>query len=243
MNKTELLELISNGQNSGVEFKRDDLRPEQSSKEVVALANFQGGRILVGIEDDGTITGIQQDDLEHWVMDTVFSRKVHPMVLPFYEEVRVDERLRVAVITIGQGLTSRMLCAIATGRTSMFVWAARRVLPPANNRRSYSRPGACFTRSSFRCQAAASTISVWSDRPIILPPFLGMRGRRRPARNGKTTYVVWVSWLSGKTALQHVPLQDWCFLAMRRVAFCVGPAFAGWRFAAWTRATKRWMTG
>jgi ATP-dependent DNA helicase RecG len=43
MLKSELLEIIANGEKSGVEFKRDDLRPEQLAKEIVALANFQGG--------------------------------------------------------------------------------------------------------------------------------------------------------------------------------------------------------
>ena len=75
------------------------------AKEIAALANFQGGHILLGVDDDGSITGIQRDDLEHWVMDTVFGRTVHPMILPFYEEVRVDDRLRVAVITVSQGVT------------------------------------------------------------------------------------------------------------------------------------------
>ena len=105
MTKSELLELIVNGENSGIEFKRDDLRPEPLAKEVVALANFQGGRILLGVDDDGTITGIQRPDLERWVMDTVFGRTVHPMILPFYEEIQVDEQHRVAVITISQGAT------------------------------------------------------------------------------------------------------------------------------------------
>lgn len=105
MTKSELLELIANGENSGVEFKRDDLRPEQLAKEVVALANFQGGRILLGVDDDGTVTGIQRADLERWVMDTVFARYVHPMIIPFYEEVQADEQHRVAVITVSQGVS------------------------------------------------------------------------------------------------------------------------------------------
>lgn len=103
MTKTELLELISNGENSGVEFKSDDLRPERLAREIVALANFRGGRILLGVEDDRTITGIRRDDLEEWIMDTVFGRKVHPMILPFYEEVQVDDQHRVAVVTLTQG--------------------------------------------------------------------------------------------------------------------------------------------
>ena len=59
MQKTGLLEIIANGENSGVEFKRDDIRPEQLAKEIVALANHRGGIILIGVEDDGTISGIQ----------------------------------------------------------------------------------------------------------------------------------------------------------------------------------------
>ena len=50
MKRSELLELIAGGENSGVEFKRDDLRPEQLAREVVALANFQGGRVLLGVK-------------------------------------------------------------------------------------------------------------------------------------------------------------------------------------------------
>ena len=37
MLKSDLLQLIANGENSGVEFKRDDLRPEQLAKEWRAL--------------------------------------------------------------------------------------------------------------------------------------------------------------------------------------------------------------
>lgn len=103
MLKSELLEIIANGENSGVEFKRDDLRPEQLGKEIVALLNFQGGKLLLGVEDDGTISGIQRADLETWVMDTVFGRYVHPLTLPFYEEVMFDDGKRVAAISLTQG--------------------------------------------------------------------------------------------------------------------------------------------
>ena len=105
MNKAELLEMIANGENSGVEFNRDDLRPEQLAREAVALANLKGGRILLGVEDDGTITGIQRQDLETWVMDTVFGRYVHPMIIPYYEEVKIDDERSLAVISLDAGLT------------------------------------------------------------------------------------------------------------------------------------------
>lgn len=104
MLKTELLEIIVNGESSGVEFKRDDIRPEQLAKEVVAMLNFRGGMVLLGIEDDGTISGIQKDNLEEWVMNVIQS-KIHPMFLPFYSEVRIDEQKTVAIISFPQGIS------------------------------------------------------------------------------------------------------------------------------------------
>ena len=104
MLKSELLEVIANRENSGIEFKRDDIRPEQLAKEVVALTNFQGGRIILGVEDDGSISGLQRDNTEEWVMN-VFRDKIHPMILPFYEELQMDAQRRVAVVSFPQGIS------------------------------------------------------------------------------------------------------------------------------------------
>ena len=104
MLKAELLEIIANGENSGVEFKRDDIRPEQLAKEIVSFANLQGGRILLGVEDNGQITGLHRDGTQEWVLN-VFRDKVHPQLIPFYEEVIVGEDVRVGVVTIGSGIS------------------------------------------------------------------------------------------------------------------------------------------
>ncbi|HCD1255884.1 RNA-binding domain-containing protein [Klebsiella aerogenes] len=119
MLKSELLEIIANGESSGVEFKRDDIRPEQLAKEVVAMANFQGGSVLLGVEDDGTITGIQRQNLEEWVMN-VMQDKIHPMLLPFYEEVRMDDNLTVAIVTFPQGI-SKPYVVRHQGREEIFI--------------------------------------------------------------------------------------------------------------------------
>ncbi|MGZ8236498.1 MAG: AlbA family DNA-binding domain-containing protein [Methylobacter sp.] len=66
---------------------------------------FKGGCILLGVDDDGSISGLQRDNIENieeWVMN-VFRDKIHPMILPFYEEVRFEDGKRVAVITFPQG--------------------------------------------------------------------------------------------------------------------------------------------
>jgi len=119
MLRTELLELIGHGENSGLEFKRDDIRPEQLAKEIVALANFQGGRILLGVDDDGSITGLQRDDAETWVMN-IFRDKIHPMILPFYEEIRFDDGKRVAVISFPAGI-SKPYVLRHSGREEIYI--------------------------------------------------------------------------------------------------------------------------
>lgn len=120
MLRTDLLEIIANGENSGVEFKRDDVRPEQLAKEIVALANLRGGMVLLGVEDDGAISGIQRDDLETWVMDTVFGRYVHPLLLPFYEVVTLEDGKRVAVVSIATG-ASKPYVLRHSGREDIYV--------------------------------------------------------------------------------------------------------------------------
>jgi len=105
MLKTELFEIITNRENSGVEFKSDDCRPEQLAKEVVAMVNHHGGTVLLGVEKDGEISGIQRENLEEWVMDVVIARKIHPLILPFYEEIQIDDNKRVAVLSFEQGVS------------------------------------------------------------------------------------------------------------------------------------------
>ncbi|MBD3267552.1 transcriptional regulator [bacterium] len=119
MLKSELMEILSNGENSGVEFKRDGCRPEQLAREIVALANFQGGRIFIGVEDDGSISGIWREGLEEWVMN-VFQDKVHPMILPFYEEIQLEEGKRVAVISFPQGISKPYVVRHA-GREDIYI--------------------------------------------------------------------------------------------------------------------------
>jgi ATP-dependent DNA helicase RecG len=103
MTKTELLEMIANGENSGVELKRDDVDNQSLAKELVALANLAGGRLVLGVEDDGSVSGIARADLEQWVM-TACRDKVRPEVIPYFEVIRdVVPGKDVAVVQVERG--------------------------------------------------------------------------------------------------------------------------------------------
>ncbi len=102
--RTELLEIIHNGENSGVEFKRDDIQNNDLAKELVAFSNLEGGILLLGVEDDGAVSGITRDKLEEWVM-TACRDKIRPGLIPFYELVKdVEAGKDVAVVRVSRGL-------------------------------------------------------------------------------------------------------------------------------------------
>jgi ATP-dependent DNA helicase RecG len=103
MLKTELLEILRNGENSGVEFKLDTIEPRAFAKELVALANLQGGIALLGVADDGTIQGATRPRLEEWVMSACRD-KIRPELIPYFEIIRDIEPGRdVAVVRVDRG--------------------------------------------------------------------------------------------------------------------------------------------
>ena len=103
MTRTDLLEIIRNGESSGVEFKRDVVQNRDLAKELVAFANFEGGIVLLGVEDDGSVSGITRDKPEEFVMTTCRD-KVRPGLIPFYEVVKdVDPGKDIAVVRVSRG--------------------------------------------------------------------------------------------------------------------------------------------
>lgn len=101
MNRTELAELIQNGENSGVEFKRDDVHPERLAKEMAALLNLEGGHILLGVEKDRTVTGLTRDPekAEEWAME-VARTHLRPAAIPFWETLDWGNGTIVGVISL-----------------------------------------------------------------------------------------------------------------------------------------------
>lgn len=101
MNKTELLELIANRENSRVEFKRDDIHHESLAKEMSALLNFEGGTILLGVEDDRRITGLRKsrEKVEEWVME-IARKNLQPEINPVWSTVTMPDGKVVGAIEL-----------------------------------------------------------------------------------------------------------------------------------------------
>jgi len=159
MIKTELLEIIANGENSGVEFKRDYIRPEHLAKEIVTMANLHGGKILIGVEDNDSISGIQRPDLETWIMDTVFRYYVHPMLLPYYGEITIEDG-QIAVVSFDQG-TAKPYALRYNGREEIYirVGTTSRLASREQQLRLFETGEMCFTLKRFLFQG--HSLTVW----------------------------------------------------------------------------------
>ena len=60
MTKSELYSSIASGEDSFTEFKRDVSQRSDFASEMIAFANMEGGRILVGVDDSGTLVGVKE---------------------------------------------------------------------------------------------------------------------------------------------------------------------------------------
>ena len=101
MNKTELLQLIANRENSRVEFKRDDCHPDELAKEISALLNLEGGVILLGVEDDRAVSGLtrSREAAEEWVMN-IARQNLQPAIIPVWTCIRTEIGKDVGVVEL-----------------------------------------------------------------------------------------------------------------------------------------------
>lgn len=103
MDINDLYELIANGENSYVEFKNEKVSPNDLAAEIVAFANFEGGIIIIGVEDDGSISGVTSEDIEEYLMNVCINNVV-PGLIPIFEKFTTDEGV-VVTLTIPKGVS------------------------------------------------------------------------------------------------------------------------------------------
>jgi hypothetical protein len=60
----QLRRLVLEGEGQHLEFKRKVSQPEKIVREMIAFANSEGGTLLIGVDDDGTLAGVKYPDEE-----------------------------------------------------------------------------------------------------------------------------------------------------------------------------------
>jgi len=109
MNSQELLDIISTGETSKVQFKEALPNAESMSREMVAMANSEGGVILLGIKDKaGTVTGLTPQQIEHADRKLAeFADNLKPPIYIITEVVKIKDdsgSKNVLIVHINDGI-------------------------------------------------------------------------------------------------------------------------------------------
>ena len=116
MIKTDLLELIRNGEDSKLEFKRDTVRRESLAKVLVSFLNLDGGTVLLGVEDDRTISGVARDRPDEWIAD-ICRRMIDPKIVPILSWTRdVEPGRDILAVSVTPGPNKPYACIRGEGK-------------------------------------------------------------------------------------------------------------------------------
>ncbi|KHJ37417.1 divergent AAA domain protein [Pedobacter glucosidilyticus] len=97
-------QLIFEGEGVALDFKRTITSCEKIAKTMVSFANNKGGKLLIGVADDGTIKGVKAEDEEKYMIEKACTFYAKPMLEPIFEEVYIDDKL-VLVVSIASSDT------------------------------------------------------------------------------------------------------------------------------------------
>ena len=97
MDKEELTEIIEKGEDSFTEFKEEKVHPDDLAAEIVAFANTEGGRILLGISDKKEIKGISKPDREMERIENISHNNCEPSLAVSVEKVKVNKKIILCI--------------------------------------------------------------------------------------------------------------------------------------------------
>jgi len=106
MEAIELIELIGLGEDSHTQFKKTITNPASIAGEIVAFSNSKGGRIIIGVNDQGTVVGLSVDDIRriNLLISSTATDHVRPSVNPTTENISIGGLL-VMVVTVREGIS------------------------------------------------------------------------------------------------------------------------------------------
>ena len=102
MSSDYIEELIRQGENTSIEFKRGDVRTENLAKELIAFSNSSGGVVLLGIADNGEIQGLKNPrNYEEWISNLTRNNVISPINVDYTESVL--EGKKIGIIQVPKG--------------------------------------------------------------------------------------------------------------------------------------------
>jgi len=92
--------LASKGEGLRIEFKKKATFPEKIVRELIAFANTSGGDLLIGVDDDGTVSGQRYIEEEIFVMEKAIKEFIFPPLDYQLFSIKLNEIKGVAVFKV-----------------------------------------------------------------------------------------------------------------------------------------------
>ena len=89
MDWNDVKRIIEEGEGFEVEFKRRVSAPEKIARTLIAFANTKGGYILFGVDDDGSVVGVESEKSEVDLIRQAGSVYCDPVIQPAIDIVPV----------------------------------------------------------------------------------------------------------------------------------------------------------
>lgn len=144
MTRTDLAESIRNGESSFVDFESADLTPEGLAMVLVGFLNHEGGHVFLGVEGDGSVSGLDRDPggVEEWITQ-VGRDRVRPAIIPTWQSVPWDDATVVGVVSVPADAPDRPYRAKRCGSWITGVRAGTRTrdASPEEEKSLYRRSG------------------------------------------------------------------------------------------------------
>lgn len=120
MNRVELIESVRSGEDSTVEFMDNDVEDHDLAKGLVAFLNLEGGTVLIGVEDDGSISGTTCGRLEEWVSQ-LCRTNIEPPIRPLLSWTRnIKSRRDILAVRVTLGPDKPYAC-VHSGRKICYI--------------------------------------------------------------------------------------------------------------------------
>jgi len=100
----DLKQRIANGEDSYTQFKRNITNSEKLAQELVAFSNARGGLLIIGVDDDSAVVGLEGDDIRR--LNQLIGHVIHTHIQPpIYPLVKIEniEGKKVLSVEIDEG--------------------------------------------------------------------------------------------------------------------------------------------
>lgn len=152
--------MTDQGESVAVEFKRTVESAEKIAKTLVAFANTRGGTLLVGVEDDGSITGIASELREMTLIEEAAISFCEPPIVISYQSVWQGIE-QVLLIAIAESAGKPHYVVENSGERVAYVRAGNASVPASKNTVSLLNAGVSANLQTWLQNKNARTLLTY----------------------------------------------------------------------------------